>query len=176
MFDVGIGADLRRCVRALDPAFDIRCVPKGGAKHFLLVGTMRTPESAVHFGASGRQALGECVQPAGLFLVDEKIQTSGCHGNQQSDRDLFYPRVGLALLRPFLLPSSSLLRHSIGLLNFLYHDIDRPWQNVQRLTVQRENFPVHHSIYGSIKIEIDPMGGTSFRQRMTNMASVVERR
>ena len=88
MLDVGIGAYLRRRMRTFYPAFDVRRVSKGRAKHFLLVAAMRTPESAVHLGALRRQALSECVQAASLFVVNENIQASGRRYNQQADRSL----------------------------------------------------------------------------------------
>lgn len=76
VLDICIRANLCQVARTLDSALDVIDVLERGTEEFLLIGTMRTPERAVHFRALGIETLRKAVQSTGLLMMDEGVQAT----------------------------------------------------------------------------------------------------
>src|ERR1700720_2934538 len=88
MFYAGIFADLSLIARARHAALDIWNVLEGRLKHFLLVGAMRAPVSAVHLRRLCSQTLRERIEAAAALPQSQVDHDSKGGDDQQRGNDL----------------------------------------------------------------------------------------
>src|SRR5947209_2811614 len=107
---------------------------------------MRTPVSAIHDDAAVFQALGKVVvMMVALVLVSQRRRDDDRHDHDNNDGSAIEER--LRWLRLVLLMAfSSLLRHA----GLLYHDVQRRWQDLETLTLQRKYLAIDHHVHRAV--------------------------
>src|SRR4051794_22568161 len=76
----------------------------------------------------------------------------------------------------FVAVESSLLSLNLDIDRFLYHDVQRTWQDVQSLTMQRDHFAIDHHVNGGVEMEINTTHFAHLGERMLDMRAVIKAR